>query len=53
MNIKMITYLIAWILKIEAVFMVPALLIAMAGKEREAFTGFLAAIILRFYVSTL
>lgn len=40
MNIKMITYLIAWILKIEAVFMVPALLIAMAGKESESFTGF-------------
>ena len=53
MNIKMITYLIAWILKIEAVFMVPALLIAMASKESESFTGFLAAIIISFIVSSI
>lgn len=53
MNIKMIMYLISWILKIEAAFMIPPLLIAIAGKEREAFTGFLAAIIVTLIMSAI
>jgi len=53
MNIKMIMYLISWILKIEAAFMIPPLLIAIAGKERESFTGFLAAIIVTLIMSTI
>lgn len=46
MNIKMYRYLLGFVLKIEAFFMVPAALVSLYCKEWQPFLGFLITIVL-------
>lgn len=51
MNKQIIRYILGWMLRIESMFMVPALMISIYQGEKSAVFGFLATIILALTVS--
>ncbi len=53
MNYKMMSRLIGWILLVESVFMLPALLISVVNREGRAVEGFLMALAITLAVATI
>lgn len=53
MNTRIITFIIGWILRIEAVFMFPALAISIFYSEKKSITAFIGTIVIIFITSEL
>lgn len=53
MNTRIITFIIGWILRLEALFMIPALLISIFYSEKKSITAFVGTIVIIFITSEL